>query len=336
MQLRFETVDPADEPALREWFDLKVACHEVDHPGYPGDRWEHIRDDHRVLPPTYRAVLRVARDEDGTAVAAMRHWLTDADNTDIDEAQLQVHPAHRRRGVGRAALEDLREVAKADGRTRLLTQVTGPIDQPSPGDAFAEAVGARFLLAEITRVLDLETCDAARLARLRADADARSAGYRVVQWVGDVPEDLVEGFARLRSRLMHEVPMGDLEWTPEVFDADRVRAGDAANRRRGRMRVASAAVHLDSGELAAYTDIGVYVVGGPTAWQWDTLVLRHHRGNRLGMLLKLANLDLLREASPGVRYVRSVNAAENRHMIAINDAIGFVPAERFDEWQLDL
>lgn len=336
MPLTFETVDPADESALRVWFDVRGACHEVDHPAFPADVWEQVRTDFLVLPPTFRSHLRLGRDEDGTPVAAMRHWLGDADNTDLDEVSLKVHPAFRRRGFGRAALEDLRSVAKTEGRTRLLAQVTGPMDAASPGDAFASAVGARLVLPEVTRLLDLASSDQQRLGELRADALEHAEGYRLVQWVGDVPEDLLDGFARLRSQLMLEVPMGDLDWQPEVFDADRIRAGDEANRQRRRRRVATAAVHEASGELAAYTDIGTYVVGGPTAWQWDTLVLRHHRGNRLGMLLKLANLDLLREASPGVRYVRSVNAAENRHMIAINDAIGFVPAERFDEWQLDL
>lgn len=336
MPLTFETVDPADESALRVWFDLRVACNDVDHPAFPPDRWEQIRTDYLVLPPTHRAILRMARDEAGTPVVAMLHWLTDADNPDLDEVSLKVHPAHRRRGIGRAALEDLRAVATAEGRKRLLAQVTGPPDGPSPGDAFAAAVGARLLLPEITRLLDLAALDQPRLRVLRADAESQATGYRVVQWAGDVPEDLVEGFARLRSELMREVPMGELEWNPEVFDAARIRAGDEANRQRGRRRIASAAVHVETGELVAYTDIGTYVVGGHTAWQWDTLVLRPHRGHRLGMLLKLANLDLLREHAPDVRYVRSVNAAENEHMIAINDAMGFVPVERFDEWQLDL
>jgi GNAT superfamily N-acetyltransferase len=336
VQLTFETVDPADDTALRPWFDVRRAGQDADHAGLAPDRWEHVRLDFRVLPPTYRGVLRLARDPHGTPVAAMRHWLTDADNTDIDEVDLVVHPAFRRRGIGRAALDDVRAVAAAEGRRRVLAQVTGPVGAESPGDAFAASVGARMLLAELTRVLDLAALDGPRLAQLRADAEAHAGGYRLVQWAGDVPNDLVDGFARLRTQLMHDVPMGELEWSPEVFDAGRIRAGDEANRRRGRRRIATAAVHADSGELVAYTDIGTYVLPGPTAWQWDTLVLDKHRGHRLGLLIKLANLDLLREHAPSVQQVRAVNAADNRHMIAINEALGFVVAERSDEWQLDL
>ena len=68
------------------------------------------------------------------------------------------------------------------------------------------------------------------------------------------------------------------------------------------------------------------------AEQDDTLVAAGHRGHRLGMLVKIANLRRLAEL-PRVERVTTFNAAENEHMLAINVALGFRPAGWDGEWQ---
>ena len=69
------------------------------------------------------------------------------------------------------------------------------------------------------------------------------------------------------------------------------------------------------------------------AFQEDTLVLREHRGRRLGMLVKTANLARLAEVQPGARRIGTWNAEENAHMLAINVALGFRPAGVWAAWQ---
>ena len=54
------------------------------------------------------------------------------------------------------------------------------------------------------------------------------------------------------------------------------------------------------------------------------------------MLVKLANLDLLRREVPAARRIITWNAESNTHMIAINEAIGFRATGRYAEWQQDL
>ena len=54
-----------------------------------------------------------------------------------------------------------------------------------------------------------------------------------------------------------------------------------------------------------------------------TAVVRKHRGHRLGLLVKTAMLDWLAEAEPGLGRIVTGNAAVNRYMIAINEALGF-------------
>jgi len=68
-------------------------------------------------------------------------------------------------------------------------------------------------------------------------------------------------------------------------------------------------------------------------YQWDTLVLPAHRGHRLGLALKVANLRTVQDAHPERTDVRTFNADANTYMVAVNEAIGFTAVEYVGEWQ---
>jgi GNAT superfamily N-acetyltransferase len=80
--------------------------------------------------------------------------------------------------------------------------------------------------------------------------------------------------------------------------------------------------HRATGEAAALTMLCVHEPRPAIAAQEDTSVLPAHRGRRLGLRLKLAMLDWLREDRPDVEYADTWNVPENAPMIAINDALG--------------
>ena len=61
-------------------------------------------------------------------------------------------------------------------------------------------------------------------------------------------------------------------------------------------------------------------------------MLREHRGHRLGWLLKVATTDLLLAERPGHPAVITYNAEENRPMLDVNEAVGFVPLEHEGVW----
>jgi hypothetical protein len=191
------------------------------------------------------------------------------------------------------------------------------------------------VLSEIRRLLDVAFLDADELAALHGSAAKHAEGYEIVQWVDRAPPELHDNMAFLVGRMSVDAPLEDMTWEPEVWDAERYRSREDTALARGRCRVATAVRHVASGRAVGYTDIGV----NPRteyAYQWDTIVTDEHRGHRLGLLLKAANLELLRATLPGVRYVNTWNAAANAHMVAINDAVGFRPVERWEAWQLAL
>jgi RimJ/RimL family protein N-acetyltransferase len=67
-----------------------------------------------------------------------------------------------------------------------------------------------------------------------------------------------------------------------------------------------------------------------------TAVLPEHRGHRLGLLVKIAMLDLLASQAPDVDRIFTGNAGSNQHMIAINEQLGFEVADTYRSWELDL
>ena len=336
--LEIESV--TDEDAARSWHAVDAATRAADHVGLPADPLEELLPLLAGEAEGDRVELWLGR-ADGSPVAAGDLRLPLHDNTSAATIDVRVHPAHRRRGHGGRLLTHLLDRASAHGRRRIFGEVAEPLTNASPGPAsggraFAAAAGGRPVLTEIRRMLDLSTLDADRLAELRADAAGQATGYTLVQWVDRAPTDLLDDLAVLMARMSTDAPLGDMEWEPEAWTADRYLAKEDTTIARGRRRCASAVRHDESGRVIGYTDIGVNARRPEVAYQWDTIVAPDHRGHRLGLLLKAANLELLRSTLTGVRLVNTWNAETNTHMVAINDALGFRPVERWREWQLDL
>ena len=85
--------------------------------------------------------------------------------------------------------------------------------------------------------------------------------------------------------------------------------------------------------MAGYTELQRFTEREASAIQEDTVVIAAHRGHRLGMWLKTANLRRLAQAWPAVRRVHTWNADENDHMRSINVALGFRPESGEGGWQ---
>jgi len=254
--------------------------------------------------------------------------------------QIDVLPEYRSRGIGRALLEVLESAAVNAGRTVLqgwayhgMRPGTDPLVPPTGFGAVdrsrAEvrfALSAGYALEQVERVsaLDLPV-EPALLEERRAAAAARAEGYRVVTWAGVAPAEWTDDFLHMRRRMSTDVPAGGLDIDEEVWTPQRLaRLHENVEKGGGRMLTA-VAQHLASGNLVGYTDLIVPPNRARPAGQEDTLVLREHRGHRLGMLLKIENILQLQRLYPSVPRITTFNAEENRPMLDVNEAIGFRP-----------
>ena len=147
-----------------------------------------------------------------------------------------------------------------------------------------------------------------------------------------MPEELLDGWARLVSSLMTEAPTGELDVEPEAADPVLVRENEELLERQGRRKYNTVALDA-TGELVAYTDLATTVHEPGRAYQWGTLVRRDVRGHRLGLAVKLANLRLLQAERPDIELLTTYNAEVNTHMIGVNERLGFAPVSRLGEFQ---
>jgi len=61
-----------------------------------------------------------------------------------------------------------------------------------------------------------------------------------------------------------------------------------------------------------------------------------YRGHRLGLLVKVAMLELLAEREPQLTRIVTGNADGNEHMIAINDELGYTVLDQWPSWELEV
>ncbi len=118
-------------------------------------------------------------------------------------------------------------------------------------------------------------------------------------------------------------PAGDGEKEEEFWDEARMAEDDELRRQRGATKLCAVAQHVPSGRAVAMTEILVCDDEPQQSWQLITVVHPEHRGHRLGLAVKLANLEFLSRHSPGIGFVVTGNAAVNAPMIAVNDMMGF-------------
>ena len=278
--------------------------------------------------PRLTALARDARGRvTGVAELSLSLW----DNTHLGVVSVTVDPVARRQGIGRQLFESGVERIRADGRRLVLAE---SFDQPV-AVAFAEAMGMRRGLTEVDRRQDLTTVDWARLDREHAAARGHAEGYELVRIAGAVPDDLIDDVVTLTAAI-NDAPTEDLDVEDEVFSPERIRSSEAVQVARERRLYRIVARERATGILAGHTVVAVEAQHPWQGWQYDTSVLRAHRGHRLGLLLKAEMMYWLREQEPQLRLIDTGNAGSNAHMIRVNELLGYHVVATAIEWQRSL
>jgi RimJ/RimL family protein N-acetyltransferase len=202
--------------------------------------------------------------------------------------------------------------------------------EPASG-AFAEQLGFTAAQHMVKRQLRVPL-PPARTFALALDPRSNPPGYSFITFADRWPDAFIADRCELGRRMSTDAPLGDQQREEEVWDEARVRQIEASFAAQNRAKVTTAALHDGTGTLVAFTEIAVPLGAPESSWQHDTLVIREHRGHGLGFATKVANLAAVTASFPGIRTISTWNAAENEHMIAVNDALGFEVVAHSTYW----
>lgn len=342
--------DDFDEPALS-----RIARYVATANAVTQDFWGDDSHDTTVgeilasmRHPEDEIVRRFLVVEDGRDVGRSVAALSTEEGASVAYVSAWVVPDARGRGLGRAVAEHAERAAIELGATTL--QAWADHRAPVEGDAAIApvsghgaiaadaaarfAVAAGYALEQVDRISELDVVAArASLERHRADALAHAGeAYETRSWSGRTPSALAAGMAALHARMATDAPSAGLDVDEERWDEARLERVERELEEAGQDILQAVAVHRPSGEVVAFTVLLVPAEGRP-ATQEDTLVHADHRGHRLGMLVKAENLLQLGRLHPDRSRVITWNAEENRPMLAVNEALGFVPVGAEGGWQ---
>jgi GNAT superfamily N-acetyltransferase len=331
MTLEIVAVDPDDAARLEAWRVVREASERVEYGDEHGvQSLNEVRAS--FCDQRYERRLAWAAVHDGTVAGHLEVALPLTDNTHRLDFTVAVHPDHRRQRIGSALLEHVERMAPAEHRTVLGAESDVAAGHDDPAAGFAARHGFATAQRELRSRLQLPV----DVASARADAEKHADGYEVLTSWDGIPDEWLTDRALLSRRMSTDAPLGALDYAAEEWDTQRVRRIFDLAREQRRRVVETVARHRASGRLVGYTTLAVAEHMPEVGYQWDTLVLGEHRGHRLGMLLKAANLQALHAELPRVRSVHTWNANENEPMLRVNRALGFEPIGQMTEWQKTL
>lgn len=285
----------------------------------------------RNLPGFIEIDACLARAPEGTVVGSGYGSVSrTGENEHVVNAAIEVHPDHRRRGIGRELLARVVSYAEREGR-RLL--VGGTNERVPAGEAFCQRLGAEPAMRVHTNRLVLADIDRDLVERWIAEAPGRASGYSLVAFDGPVADDLAPAVAEVLN-VLNDAPRGDLDVEDEHMTVERVREWERMSEATGGELWVLLARHDATGEIVGITDVLWNPKRPETVQQLATGVKPEHRGHALGKWLKAAMLRRILDERPEALDVRTGNADANAPMLGINEALGFRPHIAATVWQL--
>ncbi len=317
----------ADDGVMRDFYDLSRRAELLGREQAPFWTFEELIGAFRSEDSGERQQLFAAYDGDRMIACAVL-WSFLLDNTDKAFFGLDVDLPDRRKGVGRALLQRIEQVAKDDGRALVLTDTKLPFDERETHGyrQFAEACGYQLSNYEVVRHLPLPVPDE-RIQGWIDEAAARHEGYTIETFVDAVPDDLVESLCVLLGQLAVDAPTGAVDFDEEAVTPERYAENVATVKAMGRARYETLALTPDRLVVAQSTLAVPLSSASTTVFQWGTFVHREHRGHALGLATKAVNLRAVQAARDDLTLVTTQNAETNGYMVSINERMGFAPVE---------
>ena len=246
---------------------------------------------------------------------------------DIGVLEVLVHPKLRRRGLGRELVAVAARRAYLEGFSSIGVEAIGD----TAAIPFYESLGFEREYVETRSVLTLSSVDWSALDEM---ARGISAGYRVEYHPGGPPEVLLEAYAL--TKLEAQSDDGDLDLAPRSSDPQRLRDSLNTLHKRGLKPYIVLAIHEKSAVVAGLTEVVVPAQHPERADQYDTIVVRDHRGYGIDRAIKARMLFELRTAEPALREVQTWNTQHNESMLKVNAELGFQSDRDWYEYGADV
>ncbi|MBM2617431.1 GNAT family N-acetyltransferase [Actinoplanes sp. LDG1-06] len=246
---------------------------------------------------------------------------------DIGVLEVLVRPSLRRRGLGRQLVAVAARRAYHEGFSTIGVEAIGG----TPAIAFYESLGFEREYVETRSVLTLSSMDWPSLTVM---ANGIGAGYSVEFHPGGPPDHLLEAYAQ--AKLEAQDDDDDLDLAPRSSDPQRLRDSLDTLHKRGLTPYIVLAVHDDTGVVAGLTEVVVPAHHPERADQYDTIVVRDHRGYGIDRAIKARMLFELRSAEPGLREVQTWNAQHNESMLKVNAELGYQADRDWYEYGADV
>jgi GNAT superfamily N-acetyltransferase len=300
----------------------------VDLPGDPPWQDVQVRDYLAETMPGERRISWVAEDdrlpEGESEIFAHVSMLLLGD---IGVLDLLVRPSLRRRGLGRQLVAVAARRAYLEGFSSIGVEAIGG----TPAIAFYEALGFEKEYVETRSVLTLSSVDWPALGEM---ANGIGSGYRVEYHPGGPPDHLLEPYAQ--AKLEAQDDDEDLDLAPRSSDPQRLRDSLDTLHKRGLKPYIVLAIHEASGAVAGLTEVVVPAQHPERADQYDTIVVREHRGYGIDRAIKARMLFELRSAETGLREVQTWNAQHNESMLKVNAELGYQTDRDWYEYGADV
>ena len=299
--MRIEEIEARTAPdeVLARFHALELACRDDFGHGEPPRSRDEVIAFLRHQPSSHTSCHWLA---DGGCVALYVHGPTAA------FVHLLVDPARRRQGIGSALLARVLDRCRELGVTALHGRYA-----TEAGAAFAGARGFVDGQRIVRSLLDLHR---AELPEPHVPEE-----WRVVTWLGRVPDEHLAAYVRARAAMDDAPDPEGMEFP--TSSAETVRASEESLARRDREMRLTVAIHR-TGEVGAFTELRVSA-GSTLAFTDDTATVAEHRRNGLARAVKLESLRRLREDHPELEVVTTQNAEENTVMRRLNESLGFRP-----------